>query len=322
MFPVTYSMRANGLSVAPAVFTRNSVGTVVARNKSYASIASGSPRWDYDLNAPGLLMERASTNLIANPDTPVNQTITLTAGDYTLSFYGGGTISLAGAAALTAVGSGSWPVRTVQTFTVTTGGSVTVAFTGTIDKPQLESGLSPTRYIAGGSRGAEQLLLTLSDLGTNGTGNGCTFYMDMYGYPGTGAIPGTAFFDIQAVTLGSRLVLACNANSALVYGNLLFGGTSKVQASISTPFTRGIRHKLAITCYLDQSGGTSSIQCAMDGTLSGVNTTSGTSFTPFYKAYISGNSFNLLHVDGVIYTAAYIPKMLAADELAALTRSV
>ncbi|AWJ93333.1 hypothetical protein Sp245p_26290 (plasmid) [Azospirillum baldaniorum] len=106
------------------------------------------------LNPLGLLFEEARANLIASPDTPATQSVSVTAQAYTLSFYGSGTVTLSGTATATVAGTGVVPNRRTYTFTPTAG-TLTLTISGTVRYANLEAGAYATSYIPGASRGAD-----------------------------------------------------------------------------------------------------------------------------------------------------------------------
>jgi hypothetical protein len=88
----------------------------------------------------GYLHEPAATNLYLNSATPATQSIAVSAVQYTLSFYGTGTLTLSGAStAGPLVGTGAEPNRVSLTFTPSAG-TLTLTLTGSISRPQLETG--------------------------------------------------------------------------------------------------------------------------------------------------------------------------------------
>ena len=115
-----------------------------------AQLVTGSapvPFFYYPLNPLGLLIEEARTNLLLNSATLSTQIVTTTAQAYTLSFYGTGTVTLAGSSlAGPLVGTGLFPQRASLTFTPTAG-ALTLTVTGTVSNAQLEAGGFATSYI-------------------------------------------------------------------------------------------------------------------------------------------------------------------------------
>lgn len=130
-------------------FTRSSIASYFDRfgNMQYADIDE--PRIDYDPftgECKGLLIEGSNANLFLYSDTPATQDITVTADIHTVSFYGTGSIVLSGAAEATVVGAGTFPTRTVYTFTPTAG-VLTLTVSGDVQKVQLEQYNFATSYI-------------------------------------------------------------------------------------------------------------------------------------------------------------------------------
>jgi hypothetical protein len=92
------------------------------------------------------LIEGACTNLLLNTATPANQDVTVTAQSYTISFYGSGSVTLSGAYSTTLTGSVLLGVRTEHTFTPSAG-TLSIAFSGTVTYPQIETGDHATSYV-------------------------------------------------------------------------------------------------------------------------------------------------------------------------------
>lgn len=98
------------------------------------------PRFDHDpvtLECKGLLIEEQRENILLNSDALSTQSVTVTAIAHTLSFYGTGTIVLSGTAIASITGSGSFPTRTIYTFTPTAG-TLTLTVTGSVRYANLE----------------------------------------------------------------------------------------------------------------------------------------------------------------------------------------
>lgn len=129
-------------------FTRATTGTYYDINGVRQTAAINTPRFSYDpanLSAgPFLLLEPAATNLLLNSATVASQGISTSAGTYTLSFDGSGSVTLSGAATGTLVGG---TYRSSLTFT-SVGGTVTLTVSGTCTNGQLEAGSVATSYIA------------------------------------------------------------------------------------------------------------------------------------------------------------------------------
>lgn len=104
------------------------------------------PRLTYDeaTGIPqGLLSELTSTNLFLDSEAPVNQSINTVAGAYTLSFWGGGEITLSGAASGSLAGGAERSSLTVTS----SGGIVNLSISGDINSVQFELGGVATSYI-------------------------------------------------------------------------------------------------------------------------------------------------------------------------------
>jgi hypothetical protein len=122
--------------------TRASAGWAFDSSGVLTSYAINTARFDYDpvtLDAKGLLLEEARTNLFLNSATGVTQSCTVTAAAHTLSFYGTGTITLTGVStAGPLVGTGA-ANRVTLVFTPTAG-SLTLTVSGSCTNVQLELG--------------------------------------------------------------------------------------------------------------------------------------------------------------------------------------
>lgn len=133
------------------------------------------PRFDFDpttLACKGLLIEESRKNILLNSlingTNLSTQSVTTSAVNYTLSFYGTGSIVLSGTSTGTISGTGNYPSRKTYTFTPTAG-TLTLTVSGTVQYAQLEAGTFATSFIptdstAGGiTRNADVATMT----GTN-----------------------------------------------------------------------------------------------------------------------------------------------------------
>jgi hypothetical protein len=123
-------------------FTRPSSVKNVWNGSQFVQVAADVPALQRDpaTGLWGYLHEPAATNLYLNSATPATQTIAVTAQQYTLSFYGTGTLTLSGAStAGPLVGTGAEPNRVSLTFTPSAG-NLTLTLSGSISRPQLETG--------------------------------------------------------------------------------------------------------------------------------------------------------------------------------------
>ena len=164
-------------------FTRTTTATLNNDAGNIEDVATNVPRLNYDTvgGCPALLLEPQRTNLVFPSATLTTQTRTVTAVSHTLSFYGTGTVVLAGAFIGTLTGTGA-NNRVTLTFTPTAG-SLILTVTGTVTNAQLEAGAYATSYIPtiSGSvtRNADQFLR--SNIYTNGliTSAGGTWFVEI-----------------------------------------------------------------------------------------------------------------------------------------------
>jgi hypothetical protein len=130
-------------------FTRPTAVQNLWTGSGFTSFAADVPGFAVDpaTGRTGVALEPAATNLFLNSTAPATQGIAVTAQVYTLSFYGTGTITLSGAStAGPLVGTGAAPNRVSLTFTPSAG-TLTLTLTGTIVRPQLETGTVATSPI-------------------------------------------------------------------------------------------------------------------------------------------------------------------------------
>jgi hypothetical protein len=168
-------------------FSRNSQKAVPLDYKGGVNtiISNDTPSIDYSSGTPTLLLEPPRTNLFLNSDVLTNQTVYLTSGRYTVSFYGGGTVTLynSNGTLLSSIVSNT-SNRYSRTITGVTTGNKTISVSGTVTKASLEKGDFATSYIRStstqGVRTTENLSLT--NLYTNGfiTSAGGTWFIDIF----------------------------------------------------------------------------------------------------------------------------------------------
>jgi len=103
------------------------------------------PRINYEGGCGSWLFEPQSTNLYLNSETLSTQTITTTANEYSVSFYGTGTITFSGTYTGSLIGTGLND-RVTATFTATSG-TLTSTISGTVTKAQIEQLSFATSYI-------------------------------------------------------------------------------------------------------------------------------------------------------------------------------
>jgi len=137
----------------PLTCTRSGFASHIGSDGQMKIARADEPRFDYDpitLQCKGLLCEVTRKNFVLNSSIGSTQTIALTSGSYTLSFYGTGTVTLTGTASGTKVGVGAFPTRSTLTFTATTG-NVIATVSGIVQYMQIESGTFASSWIPTGS---------------------------------------------------------------------------------------------------------------------------------------------------------------------------
>ncbi len=140
---------ASGTLDSTVSFGRASDGTRTDATGVIEVLGPNIGRIDHDTTtfAPiGLLLETARTNLFVQSGAPADQTIAVAAVPHVVSFYGTGTVTLAGAHGAVVVGNGAYPVRTEISFTPVAG-NLSVTLTGSVTSPQVEEGDLASTYI-------------------------------------------------------------------------------------------------------------------------------------------------------------------------------
>lgn len=136
----------------PLACTRSGSASYIGSDGQMKIAQVNEPRFDFDpvtLECKGLLCEVSRKNFVLNSSTGSTQTMALVSGDYTLSFYGTGTVTLTGTASGTLTGAGAFPTRSTLTFTATTG-NVIATVSGTVQYMQIESGTFASSWIPTG----------------------------------------------------------------------------------------------------------------------------------------------------------------------------
>lgn len=149
--------------------SRNSVATRINPNGLIEEVGVNIPRIDYTDGTPVLLTEPQSTNLYLNSDILVSQNITTLASDYTVSFYGLGTINFTGTYTGSLVGTGLND-RVQLTFTATAGTLISTVV-GVATYGQCENLPYATSYIPTSGTTATRLAETVTDGGDVNTFN-------------------------------------------------------------------------------------------------------------------------------------------------------
>ena len=154
LYNAAFSYTGDGTSGAVVYGLRLQRGTHSRAEDDFllqtTSAAVYGPRITYDpssLACLGYLNEPQRTNLLLNSATLSTQNVAVSAQEYTLSFYGTGTVTLTAAStAGPLVGTGAYPNRVTLTFTPSAG-ILTVTVSGSVTNAQLEAGSTASSWI-------------------------------------------------------------------------------------------------------------------------------------------------------------------------------
>jgi hypothetical protein len=222
--------------------TRATSATRVNANGIIETVGANVPRIDYTGGGcPSILVEPQRTNSILNSATVANQTIITGAVEYTLSFYGSGTITLSGTHTATVIGLGT--ARKTYTFTPTAGNLI-LTVSGTCTRGQLEAGSYATSYIPTTSASVTRNADVISKTGISSL---------------IGQTEGTILFDFKYTQLDSNglipiTIIQNSSNHAYFYidGNesiifdFIYAGSAVVNISTASGFAvKGQRYKIA-----------------------------------------------------------------------------
>ena len=126
-------------------FSRATEATRINSLGLVETIGINLPRINYEGGCGSWLWEPQSTNLYLNSETLSTQTITTAANQYSVSFYGTGTITFSGTHTGSLIGTGL-NNRVTATFTATSG-TLTSTISGIVTKAQIEQLNYATSYI-------------------------------------------------------------------------------------------------------------------------------------------------------------------------------
>ena len=134
---------------AGLVFTRASNAGCYDKNGNWVIALTNTLRINHNpaTGIPyGFLSETQRTNYLRNSATPATQTISLSAGTYTLQVEGAGSCTVSAGTA-TGTDMGIVSPGTPRTFTLTTAGTVIFTVNGSLTRFQCENGSTPTSFI-------------------------------------------------------------------------------------------------------------------------------------------------------------------------------
>lgn len=146
-------IRPTAITDGGGSFSRASAGTYRDSTGAVQTAAIDIPRVNYVYSVTksawildDVLIEPERTNLLLNSETLSTQDVVVAASEYTLSFFGTGSVTLSGAATGVLTGTNA-NVRSSYTFTPTAG-TLTLTVSGDVTNANLELGSFPTSWIS------------------------------------------------------------------------------------------------------------------------------------------------------------------------------
>lgn len=263
---------------APAFAFHGNKGVVVVESAGNVTLTvTGSPSALHLRECYGVLDEETRENLLLNSllngTSLSTQTVTVTAVQHTLSFYGTGTVTLSGASTAGPLVGTSNTVRSKLTFTPSAG-SLTLTVSGTVKFANLETGPGPTSFIPTAGASVTRTKDTIESTYAYEAG---TIYVEArHGISAGGACGAFGFASAAADR----------------YNGIYFGSTQSIgqvydgvsQCDIRASSTPGAVHKLAMRFATDD------FAYAADGVLVGTDTAGSplTSATKFVIGDLTG----------------------------------
>lgn len=296
---------------ARPTFARASTATFFDRLGVLTVAAVNQPRFDFDPVTGlclGLLIEDQRTNYLLNSQTPANQTVTLSAGTYTLSMAGTGSVSVTGN---TAVGSGFGSATSAAslTFTVATGGTVDVAITGVVTRFQLENGLHASSHIpttgSAATRAAD--LLTVPTSGWFNADEGTFLVEASSANVGADSTAFAANNGTQNEQIDVRFAISSIAARVRKAG----ANEASMTALASAPVANTV-YRIATAYKVNDCAG------VVNGGL--VTTDTAVSLSSGITTLAIGNRVSGAFLNGHIRRLVYFPRRLTNTELQAITR--
>ncbi len=249
-----------------ATFARASSATHMDAAGIIQTSAADELRHDFDPATgeyKGWLIEEQRTNFFLNSFADgtnlSTQGVTVTEQEYTVSFYGAGSITFSGAYSGTLSGAGDFPERVDLTFTPSVG-TVTCSVSGEVKYANFEAGSFPTSYIptttAAATRAADVLNVDLSNCVTH-PNEGTLLVEFVVGRTGGGYRHVAALSD---GSWGNQGRLRFSADSSVLESAVYANGGYQAQFQ-SAPLVTGE------TCLVALSYGADSFAFSVDGSL-------------------------------------------------------
>ncbi|WP_176629237.1 LamG-like jellyroll fold domain-containing protein [Desulfolutivibrio sulfodismutans] len=313
--PPAFQIFAPDLALPGTVaFSRASSAWRLGAAGSLREAAVGVPRFDYDAsgNLLGLRIEGAATRLntiAAAPTAPENVSVSAVA--YTVSYYGGGSLTLSGAysGAIPPIEGIGYNVRRSLTFTPTAG-TLTLAPSGTVQHLQVEAGPFATSPILGeGSavaRAADVATVALSDIDFN-------------------AAEGTIYceFRVAGVSVPQRIFYLDNNGNTNVL-SLFVSASNKITMAVNSGGTAVVYTEASLTVAVNTvyraafSFRNNNYQLVVNGGQA-VSDTSGAMPSPLSTLRVGHTLGGVQPMCGALRHFTYFPRALTAAQLRAIT---
>ena len=276
-------------------------------------------RFDYDpitLAPKGLLIEEQRQNLLLNSTLPATnlatQSVTVTAVAHTLSFYGTGTVTIAGTYVGSLVGSDAYPTRSTLTFTPTAG-VVLLTVTGSVQFAQLEIGAFATSFIPTAAsqvtRAADVATIQGSNFYSWYNQNEGSVYANSNTYS-TAVTPIVASYNDG--TVNNRIQLGrTNASSVALRVFVVFNSVEQV-SGLGTGTTTATEYAKVSFGYA-----TNNFIGAVNNTLTSADTSGSLPITSRFEIGFGAGTGGYLN--GTIKQISYYPQRLSNETLKGLT---
>jgi hypothetical protein len=309
------SFMSPGTLPSGVVFTRTTTATYFDSTGTMQTAAINAPRWDYDPSTHvlnGLLIEESRINVLLNSATLGTQSVTVTAQQYYLSFYGTGTITLSGTSTGSLVGTGA-SNRVSMTFTPTAG-SLTCTVTGSVTNAQLEAGAFVTSYIpttaAAVTRAQDNATMPTTGWLTSTTSGSLLTEYSIGGMRTAGFPQIVRFDDATASNNAGHLI---SVSTGRMYSASTVGGVAGWALGNNATYTASVVHKMASAWDVGvQRFNLNGIQPQSSAV---ANATPASLTTLRFGQDQAANIFKAMYIRHV----AYWPRALSAGELQSVT---